>query len=44
MRYRNCVCLKGAKRAVIPNASHTMNVGNPQAFNSAVLVFVAKPD
>jgi esterase len=37
-------CLRGSKRVVIPNASHNMNIANPQAFNTAVLAFVAKPD
>jgi pimeloyl-ACP methyl ester carboxylesterase len=37
-------CLKGHKKVVVPNASHAMNLANPQVFNAAVLEFVAKPD
>ena len=35
-------CVPGAELARIPAASHPMQVMNPQAFNDAVLAFVAK--
>jgi pimeloyl-ACP methyl ester carboxylesterase/quercetin dioxygenase-like cupin family protein len=34
-------CATKAKRAVIPNAMHTMHRQNPEAFNKAVLEFLA---
>jgi len=36
-------CLKRHKKVTIPNASHAMNRANPQAFNAAVLAFLANP-
>jgi len=35
-------CLSNKQRATIPNASHAMHIGNPQAYNAAVLAFLAK--
>jgi non-heme chloroperoxidase len=35
-------CLPSVERATIPAASHQMEVDNPQAFNEAVLAFIAK--
>lgn len=35
-------CLPSVERATIPAASHQMEVENPQAFNNAVLAFIAK--
>lgn len=37
-------CLPSAQRVTIPNASHGMFLDNPQAFNSAVLQFIAGND
>lgn len=33
-------CMKNVKRVSIPGAAHTMNRGNPEAFNEAVLSFI----
>jgi pimeloyl-ACP methyl ester carboxylesterase len=35
-------CLPGAERAMIPAASHGLELENPQAFNEKVLAFIAK--
>ena len=35
-------CLKQHEKITIPNAAHAMNRANPQAFNGAVLEFLAK--
>ena len=35
-------CLKQHEKVTIPNAAHAMNRANPQAFNAAVLEFLAK--
>ncbi len=35
-------CLPHRERVMIPGASHAMNVENPQAFNEAVLAFLAR--
>jgi non-heme chloroperoxidase len=35
-------CLPSVERAMIPAASHQMEVDNPQAFNETVLAFIAK--
>lgn len=35
-------CLKQQEKVIIPNAAHAMNRANPQAFNAAVLEFLAK--
>ena len=35
-------CLANSKTTVIPDASHNMHVANPQAFNEAVLDFLAR--
>jgi pimeloyl-ACP methyl ester carboxylesterase len=35
-------CLPNQERASIPGASHAMHVGNPQAYNTTVLTFLAK--
>jgi pimeloyl-ACP methyl ester carboxylesterase len=35
-------CLPSAERAMIPAASHQMEVENPQAFNEKLLAFIAK--
>jgi non-heme chloroperoxidase len=35
-------CLAAAERAVIPNATHVMHAGNPEAYNRTVLDFLAR--
>ena len=35
-------CLPSAERAMIPAASHGLELENPQAFNETVLAFIAK--
>ena len=35
-------CLPAAERAVIPNASHSMHRGNPQAYDETVLAFLGR--
>ena len=35
--------LKDVRRVVIPNASHSSNLDNPQAFARAVLAFLVGP-
>jgi pimeloyl-ACP methyl ester carboxylesterase len=35
-------CLPNVERATIPNASHGMHNGNPEAYNAAVLDFLAR--
>ena len=35
-------CLKQHEKITIPNAAHAMNRANPQAYNGAVLEFLAK--
>lgn len=37
-----CRCLPRAECGLIPSASHAMHVGNPHAFNEAVLEFLAR--
>jgi pimeloyl-ACP methyl ester carboxylesterase len=37
-------CLPSAEQAIIPNASHTMFVDNPSAFNAALLPFLDAND
>ena len=34
-------CIRNVRRVTIPGTSHPMNHGNPEAFNRAVLVFLA---
>ncbi len=36
-------CIKQHKKVTIPNAAHLMHRANPQAFNEAVLTFLANP-
>lgn len=35
-------CLPSGERAVIPNASHGMHLGNPQAYTETVLAFLSR--
>jgi pimeloyl-ACP methyl ester carboxylesterase len=35
-------CLKSHTKVTIPNAAHVMNRANPEAFNAAILDFLAK--
>jgi pimeloyl-ACP methyl ester carboxylesterase len=34
--------IPGARKAVIPNAGHAANIDQPEAFNAAILSFLAE--